>query len=77
MLVPATEALRMRLKEEFQDRVSVILTLLDEGVPDTIRTLYEVHHPAIPIILINGQFVPIGRISYSHIRDAVVQALNS
>lgn len=74
-LIQATEALRLKLKEEFHDHVQVTLILLDEGVPENIRLLYEEHHPVIPIILINGTFAPIGRISYKPIRDAVQKVL--
>lgn len=75
-LIPATEALRVKLKEEFSDDISVQLTLLDDGVPDYIRELYETKHPAIPMILINKRLLPIGRISWPHIRDAVLQELS-
>lgn len=77
-LIPATEALRAKLKEEFpEDEIIVQLTLLDDGVPDYIREIYEAEHPAIPMILINRQLFPIGRISLPQIRDAINQVLSS
>lgn len=76
-LVNATEALRVRLKEEISEDITVTLTLLDNGVPDYIRKIYEEKHPAIPMILINGGLLPVGRISWPHIRDAVQQVLSN
>lgn len=74
-LVAATEALRIRLKEEISNDIQIQLTLLDDGVPDYIRELYESQYPAIPMILINQKLVPIGRISWPQIRDAVNKVL--
>ena len=75
-LIPATEALRTRLQEEFPtDNISIHLILLDEGVPDFVREIYEAEHPAIPMILINRKLFPIGRISWPQIRDAIRQTL--
>ncbi len=77
-LIPATEALRAKLKEEFPvDEITVQLTLIDDEVPDYIRELYEAEHPAIPMILINRKLFPIGRISLPQIRDAVRQVLST
>ena len=75
-LIRAVEALRVKLKEEFSDTVTVQLTLLDDGVPAYIRELYEAEHPAIPMILINKKLLPVGRISWQHIRDGVNSALS-
>ncbi len=76
-LVNATEALRNKIKEEFSQEIQVTLTLLDSGVPEYIRKIYEEKHPAIPMILINGELLPVGRISWSHIRDAVRRVIES
>ena len=70
-LIPAVEALKNCLKDEFTDTVTVTLTLLDDGVPAYVKELYEAEHPAIPIILLDGRLLPIGRISYERIRDAI------
>ncbi|PKL59947.1 MAG: hypothetical protein CVV33_05220 [Methanomicrobiales archaeon HGW-Methanomicrobiales-4] len=75
-LVPATEALRAKLKEEFSDQIIVEITLLDKGVPEYIREIYESEHPAIPMILINKKLIPLGRISWQQIRDAVKTVLD-
>jgi hypothetical protein len=78
MLIPATEALRAKLKEEFQgDEIAIQLTLLDDGVPDYIKEIYEAEHPAIPMILINKRLLPIGRISLPRISEGIREALSS
>ncbi|MDD1675936.1 MAG: hypothetical protein LUQ17_04530 [Methanomicrobiales archaeon] len=64
----ACTALENALKKEFGDRVRVRVTLLDDGVPDRIRKIVEEHHPAVPIVLIDGRLVPLGRISLSHMK---------
>jgi hypothetical protein len=71
LLLPATEALRAKLREEFPEGVTVTLTLLDDGVPDYILNIYESMHPAIPMILINKELLPLGRISYKPISEAI------
>jgi len=77
-LIPATEALREKLKEEFpDDEVTVQLTLLDDGVPDYIREIYEAEHPAIPMILVNRQLFPIGRISLPQISEAMRKVIST
>ncbi|MFH0968025.1 MAG: hypothetical protein V1862_10120 [Methanobacteriota archaeon] len=76
-LIPATEALRAKLKDEFSDQVTVELTLLDSGVPDYIREIYEADHPAIPMILINKRLLPLGRISWQQIHDAIKIVIDS
>ncbi|HWQ68303.1 MAG TPA: hypothetical protein VN372_15720 [Methanospirillum sp.] len=70
-LIPAVKALREKIYNQFGDRVSLTLTLLDEGVPDHIKAIYESEHPAIPMVLINEVLLPLGRISWSQIREAV------
>ena len=72
----AYSALMEEVLKEFGSQVSLKLTLLDENVPNYIRELYEMHNPAIPMILINGNISPIGRISWPMIRDAIHQDLN-
>ena len=37
--------------------------VLDEGVPDYVKTIVEKHHPPLPIVLVNGNVTPLGRIS--------------
>ncbi|PWR74121.1 hypothetical protein [Methanospirillum lacunae] len=77
-LIPATEALRAKLKEDFPDfDITVQITLLDDNVPDYIREIYEAEHPAIPMILINKRLFPIGRISLPQIGDAIRESISS
>ena len=70
-LLPAVEALKKELKAEFGDGVEVTLTLLDDGVPDYIKSIYEKDHPALPMILLQGSLVPVGRISLPPIAQAL------
>ncbi|NYT05582.1 MAG: hypothetical protein GKC04_04315 [Methanomicrobiales archaeon] len=62
-LLPACEALKNRLQELYGERVTVKITLLDNGVPEYVRAIIEEHQPPIPIVLINGKITPLGRIS--------------
>ncbi len=67
----ACTALENALKKEYGDRVRVRVTLLDEGVPERIRSLVEEQHPAVPIVLLNGRLIPVGRISLPRVRDYI------
>lgn len=62
-LVPAFQALADEIRTQYGERVLMKLTLIDEEVPDHIRDVIETHYPPIPIILINRNLVPMGRIS--------------
>lgn len=70
-LLPAVDALKRELKAEFGDAVEVTLTLLDDGVPDYIKNIYERDHPALPMILVQGTPIPVGRISCTPIMQAI------
>ncbi len=59
----AVEALRHALAARYGDRVAVTLTLLDDGVPDRVKAIFEKSHPPIPVILVNGKVTPVGRIA--------------
>jgi len=72
-LVKAYEALKNEVEKEFGECVIMKLTLLDDGVPDAIRDIYEREHPAIPMILIQGKVIPVGRISWSPIKEALMK----
>jgi len=71
-LVKAFEALKTEVLKEFGEKVRVQLTLLDDGVPDYIKQIYERDHPAIPMVLLQGRVIPVGRISWIPIRDAII-----
>jgi len=72
----AVEALRRAITAKYGDRVIVILTLLDDGVPDRVKSIIERSHPPIPIILVEGKVTPIGRISFSRIARAIDTTLS-
>lgn len=74
-LVKAFEALKNEVQKEFGECVTLKLTLMDDEVPDHIREIYERDHPAIPMILIQGKVIPVGRISWPPIRDAIASEL--
>jgi hypothetical protein len=63
----AVEALRHALAAKYGDRVTVTLTLLDDGVPDRVKAIIERSHPPIPIILLEGRVTPVGRVSFARI----------
>jgi hypothetical protein len=64
----ACAALEKALKKAYGNRVSFRKVLLDDGIPESIRSLIEEHHPPVPIILVNGRLVPLGRISFAHLK---------
>ena len=64
-------ALKKEIEKEYGEQVEMTLTWLDENVPDNIMQIVEEHQPPLPIILINGRLVPIGRISLPLIREAL------
>jgi hypothetical protein len=62
-LVVAFDALAHEIRSEYAERVEMKLTLIDDGVPPHIEKIIEEHYPPLPIILVNGEYVPMGRIS--------------
>lgn len=74
-LVKAYEALKDKVQKEFGECVIMKLTLLDDGVPDAIKEIYENENPAIPMILLQGKIIPVGRISWVPIRDSIIKEL--
>ena len=71
----AVEALKRAVEAKYGDRVTVTLTLLDDGVPDRVKAIIERSHPPLPIIFLDGRVTPVGRISFSRIAreiDAVL-----
>ncbi len=50
-------------------------TLLDNGVPEHVKAIVERESPPIPLVLINGEWRPIGRISVEPIEREVEKAL--
>lgn len=74
-LLKACSALKNVLEREFGERVRLICTTLDDGVPARIKRIVEMHHPPLPIVLVNGDLTPIGRISLPLIRREIVRRL--
>jgi hypothetical protein len=74
-LVKAFEALKERVTEIYGNRVEMKLTLIDDGVPDHIRTILERECPPIPMVLVNGKFTRIGRIVSDRILNEIESCL--
>jgi len=73
----AVEALRHAITARYGDRVTVTVTLLDDGVPERVKAIIERSHPPIPIILLSGRVTPVGRISFSRIAGEIDALLRS
>jgi hypothetical protein len=74
-LTAAYEAVKKALGEQFGSRVVWKLTLLDTGTPEYIKKIIEAHHPALPIVLVNGRATPIGRIAQERIKKEIEKVL--
>jgi hypothetical protein len=72
----AVEALKHAIAARYGDRVIITLTLLDDGVPDRVKVIFEQIHPPLPIILLDGRVTPIGRISFARITREIDAALS-
>jgi hypothetical protein len=71
----ACKELEKVLKDIYGARVALKLTLVDDGVPDHIRTIIERDYPPIPMVLVNGRITRIGRISLDRIRNEIEKEL--
>lgn len=71
---PACTALKHALEQEFGDQVVFTVTLLDDGVPNHVKDIVERYHPPIPLVLVNGQVIPLGRVSFTHLRNSIIKA---
>ncbi|MHC1625948.1 MAG: hypothetical protein ACXQTG_02805 [Methanoculleaceae archaeon] len=70
----AYQALEEALRKRYGEDVIVTLTLVENGLPERILKIIEERHPPLPIILVNGNPEPIGRISLPMICDAIDRA---
>jgi len=70
-LLAAFDELHNVLKNEYDDRVELRLTLIDNGAPDYIQKIIEADFPPLPIILVNGRVTRIGRISLDRIKKEI------
>jgi len=71
----AFNELKKVLQDIYGTRVELKLTLIDEGVPDHIRTIIERDYPPIPMVLVNGRLTRIGRISLDRIKNEIEKEL--
>ena len=51
------------------------LTLIDDDVPDHIRSILEKEYPPIPMVLMNGKLTRIGRIVSDRIMNEIEATL--
>jgi hypothetical protein len=70
-LAGAVAALKTELARDYGNRVEVQFTLIDDHVPDHIRTLIEKEFPPLPMILVNGRLTKIGRIVVDRIKKEI------
>lgn len=71
----AFDALKTMIDQLYGSRVSLVLTLIDEQVPDHVRNVLEESFPPLPFILINGKLAPMGRISLPLIKKEIDRRL--
>jgi len=64
------------LQKIYGDKVVLKLTLVDDGVPDHIRSIVERDHPPIPMVLVNGRITRIGRIALDRIKMEIDKELS-
>ena len=74
-LIDAFNELNRVLQTIYGTRVELKLTLIDEGVPDHIRTIIERDYPPMPMVLVNGRLTRIGRISLDRIKNEIEKEL--
>lgn len=67
----AYPALEKNLMEKYGDAIEITLTSLDKEIPERILELVKKEHPPLPIILINGELVPVGAISVPKISEYI------
>ncbi|WAC04067.1 MAG: hypothetical protein OS112_06215 [Methanoregula sp.] len=74
-LTVAFDALKKVLMDEYGNKISIQLTLLDKGTPPQLQSIIETHHPALPMVIINGRVTPIGRIALERIKKEIEKVL--
>lgn len=75
-LLPAVDALRQALKNEYDEKVALSLVLIDDQVPDYVAEILRNQYPPIPFVLIDRQLVPMGRISFDQIKKEIDRRLS-
>jgi hypothetical protein len=71
----AYRELALALQKIYGDRVTMKLTLIDNGAPDYIRTIIERDFPPLPMVLVNGRVTKIGRIALDRIKAEIEKEL--
>ncbi|OPX71863.1 MAG: hypothetical protein A4E40_01572 [Methanoregulaceae archaeon PtaU1.Bin059] len=74
-LVPAFEALRKELQEQYGPKIRMDLILIDEEIPGHIREIIATQYPPIPFIVMNKTLIPMGRISLPLMQKEVEKRL--
>ena len=74
-LINAFNELKKVLLETYGNRVDLTLTLVDNGVPERIKTIIEHEYPPIPMVLVNGRVTKIGRITLDRIKNEIEKEL--
>ncbi len=74
-LVQAFEALKTKVQETYGNQVGMKLTLIDDSVPDHVRTILENEYPPLPMVLVNGKLTKIGRITADRIKNEIEACL--
>ncbi len=74
-LIDAFNELKKALGETYGNKVDIILTLVDNGAPEYIRTIIEREYPPIPMVLVNGHVTKIGRITLDRIKKEIEKEL--
>jgi len=68
-------ALKRALEEKYGDKVSIKLISLDNGISDEIKEIIRREQLPLPIILINGNAVPVGAVSVPRISEYIEKEL--
>lgn len=71
----AYPALERALAETYGEKVSLELVSLDKEIPEYVKELVAKEHPPLPIVLVNGELVPVGAISVPKISEYIDIAL--
>ncbi len=74
-LIAAFDNLKKVLMGEYGNKISIKLTLLDKGTPPHVRAIIETHHPALPMVIVNGRVTPVGRIALDRIKKEIEKVL--
>lgn len=74
-LTTAFDSLKKVLEQLYGNRITIKLTLLDNGTPDYIKKIIEIQYPALPMVIVNSKVTPIGRIALDRIKNEIEKFL--